>query len=118
MDEQRENELRKIAELAAETAAEKVVKVAAEAERERLRTAATTADQVTVTAAHAASTLAESTKLDLGYIKEDLKEIKLRLDSKFVSIEVFAPIKALVYGQVALILIGVVGALLAMVLQK
>src|SRR5664280_2439331 len=118
MEEQRETELRKIAELAAQTAAEKVVKVAAVAERERQQTAATVADQVTLTAAHAANALAESTKIDLGYIKEAIEEIKVRLDNKYVTLELFAPIKALVYGQVALILVAVIGGLLAMVLRK
>lgn len=107
MDEQRENELRKIAELAAQSAAETVVRVAAAA-----------ADQVTATAAHAAKALSEATKVDLQYIKDDLKEIKVRLDNKFVTREVFLPIKQIVYGQVALILIAVVGGLLAMVIRK
>ena len=118
MDEQREIELRKIADIAAQAAADKVVKVAAVAERERQQTAATVADQVTQVAAHAANSLAEATKIDLGYIKEAIEEIKIRLDNKYVTLELFAPIKALVYGQVALVLIGVVGGLLTLVLRK
>ena len=118
IEETREIELRKIADVAAQFAAEKVLKVAAAESAARLATAANAADQLTLTAAHAASALAESTKIDLGYIKEAIEEIKLRLDNKFVTLELFAPIKALVYGQVALILIGVVGGLLALVIRK
>lgn len=99
-------------------AAERVVQVAASVEREKQQTAATVADQLTLTAAHAAQALSEATKVDLGYIREELKEIKLRLDSKFVTKEIFDPIKQIVYGQVALILIAVVGGLLTLVLRK
>ena len=107
MEDSRDVELRKIAELAAQSAAETVVRVAAAA-----------ADQVTLTAAHAAQALSEATKIDLGYIKEELKDIKSRLDNKFVTKEIFDPIRKIVYGQVALVLIAVVGGLLAMVLKK
>ena len=118
MDEQREGELRKIADLAASAAAEKVVRVAGAAERERLQTAADAAAQLTLTASHTANALSEATKIDLQYIKDDLKEIKLRLDNKFVSLEIFEPVRRLVYGQVALILIAVVGGLLTMIIRK
>lgn len=99
-------------------AAERVVQVAASAEREKQQTAATAADQLTLTAAHAAKALSEATKVDLGYIREELKEIKLRLDSKFVTKEIFDPVKQIVYGQVVLILVAVVGGLLTLVLRK
>jgi Cu/Ag efflux protein CusF len=118
IDETREIELRKIADVAAQLAAEKVLKVAAAESASRLATAAAAADQLTLTAAHAAQSLSEATKIDLGYIREELQEIKTRLDNKYVTLELFSPIKALVYGQVALILIGVVGGLLALVLRK
>jgi len=106
-DLQREDELRRIADLAAQSAAETVVRVAAAA-----------ADQVTLNAVHAAQALSEATKIDLGYIKAELADIKVRLDSKFVTIECFEPIKSIVYGQVALILIAVVGGVLAMIIRK
>lgn len=99
-------------------AAERVVQVAASAEREKQQIAANAADQLTLTAAHAAQTLSEATKVDLGYIREELKEIKKRLDDKFVTKEIFDPIRKIVYGQVVLVLIAVVGALLTLVLRK
>ena len=120
----REEEFRRVAELAAQAAAETVVRVAADA-----------AAQVAATAAHAAHALSETTMLDLQYIKKDLAEIKTRLDSKFVTIEAFNPIKTLVetkfvstdvfdpirrlvYGQVALALVAVAVAVLSMVIRK
>ena len=104
MDGQRDSELKKVAEQAA---AEAVLRVAANA-----------AEQVALTATHVARALSEVTKVDLGYIKKELEEIKLRLDNKYVTIDVFQPIKNVVYGQVALILIAVVGGLLAMIMKK
>lgn len=55
---------------------------------------------------------------DVGYIKEELKEIKTQVSSHYVSKEEFEPIKKIVYGLVALILIGVVGGVLSLVVVK
>jgi len=101
-DQMRAEELQHIAA----TVAAQVAHVAAEA-----------AAQVAATAAQAARVLAETTKVDLGYIKQDLEEIKCRLDSKFVSVEAFEPVRRIVYGMIGLILVGVVGGLLALVLK-
>lgn len=49
---------------------------------------------------------------------ERLKEIKDRLDTKFVTVEAFTPVRNVVYGLVSLILVAIVGALLAVVIQK
>jgi hypothetical protein len=54
----------------------------------------------------------------MQYIKADLKEIKDRLANKYVTCDVFDPIRNLVYGLVGLILVAVVGGVLAMVLKK
>lgn len=108
--EEREGELRRVADLAAKSAAERVVRVAEAA-----------ATQVASTAMQAAHVLAEGTRVDLCYIKDALREIKddLRgLDSKFVSAATFDPVKKLVYGQVVVILLAVVGAILALVIRK
>lgn len=118
MDEQRDIELTKVADEAAERAAKKVLDVATAESAARIATAAAAADQLTLTAAHAAQTLSEATRVDLGYIREELKEIKCRLDNKYVTLELFDPIRRIVYGQVALVLIAVIGGLLAMVLRK
>ena len=57
----------------------------------------------------------------IEYMRSDIKEIKdkldNKLDNKYVSKEEFITVKTIVYGQVALILIAVVGALLALVLK-
>ncbi len=100
--EQRDDELKRIAAM---TAAE-VVRVAASA-----------AEQVANTAANAANVLAESNRIDLGYIKADLREIKERLDSKFVSVESFNPVKNIVYGMVVCILLAVLGGLVQLVVH-
>jgi len=51
-------------------------------------------------------------------IKADVFEIKVKLDSKYVTKEEFDPVKKLVYGVVGLILTTVFGALLALVLLR
>ena len=55
---------------------------------------------------------------DISYIKESLDEIKTSTEKKYVTKEDFDPVKRIVYGLVALILVGVVGALLALVIIK
>jgi hypothetical protein len=47
-----------------------------------------------------------------------LTEIKVRLDTQFVTREVFDPIRNLVYGQVGLILIAVAGYVLSHIFGK
>ena len=104
--ENRDDEIHRVAVAAARAAAEIV------------STAAVAASHVAATAANAATALADSTRVELRNIKEDLQEIKLRLDNKFVSIEAFDPVRKLVHGMVALILIAVVGAILALVIRQ
>lgn len=105
-EQQRQAELDRVAAMAARSAAELV------------NTAAVAAQQVTATAASTAHVLAESTRIDLGYIKADIAEIKGKLDNKFVTREAFEPIKLIVFGLVGLILTSVVGAIVALVLIK
>ena len=54
---------------------------------------------------------------DIRYIQRDVSDIKIKLDSHYVTQEAFEPIKKLVYGVVSLILVAVVGGLLALVLK-
>jgi len=105
-DREREADLKRIARV-----------VAAEV----LATAGAAATNLTNVASQAAQTLAETTKLDLGYIKADIIEIKsllVKMPEKFISIEAFSPVKNLVYGLVGLILTGVFVGLLALLLKK
>ncbi len=70
------------------------------------------------TASEAAATLAATTSQDIQYIKQDINEIKMRLDNKYVSKETFIPVQNLVYGMVGTMLIAVVGGLMALLLNK
>lgn len=54
---------------------------------------------------------------DMGYIKDDIKEIKDIINFRYVSKEEFDPIKKIVYGVVGLLLTAVVVALVALVLK-
>ena len=56
-------------------------------------------------------------KNDLSYIKEKLNEVDQKVSTHYVSKEEFEPIKKIVYGLVSLILIAVVGALVALVVN-
>ena len=90
-----------------EVNAEIIVTIAAKAAAEVVARAAAAALEVSSTAAQAAHTLAETTRLDLAYIKADIREIKNRLDNKYVSLDVFDPVRKLVYGLVGIVLIAV-----------
>ena len=100
---ERDSELRKIAAIVAADLASST---------------AAAASSLAASTAVAAQSLADATRVDLDYIKRDLQDIKDRLDSKFVSLDVFDPIRRLVYGLVALVMMSVVGALLTLVLRK
>jgi len=50
-------------------------------------------------------------------IKEDVKEIKTKLQNNYVTKAEFEPIKKVVYGMVGTMLVGVLGALLVVVLK-
>jgi hypothetical protein len=51
----------------------------------------------------------------IKYIQRDIAEINHKLDDKYVTKETFEPVRNVVYGLVALILIAVVGAIVALV---
>lgn len=55
---------------------------------------------------------------DMKYMRNDVAEIKSRLATGYVTTDEFEPIKKLVYGLVALIMIAVVGAILSLVVTK
>jgi len=54
---------------------------------------------------------------NVEYIKKDIDEIKERLSNNFVVKEEFEPVKKIVYGLVSLVLIAVVGAIVALVVN-
>ena len=51
-------------------------------------------------------------------LRTDVTEIKQKLDSNYVTKEEFSPVRQIVYGIVSLILLGVVGAVLALVVHQ
>lgn len=55
---------------------------------------------------------------DVSYIKEKINAVDQKLSSHYVTKEEFEPIKKIVYGLVSLILIAVVGALVALVVNS
>lgn len=60
----------------------------------------------------------ESIETDIKYIRRDLDKIIEKLDRNYVTKAEFAPVQKIVYGMVALILTGVVVALLALVIRQ
>lgn len=54
---------------------------------------------------------------DLGYIKEKLNAVDYKVSNHYITKEEFEPVKKIVYGLVSLILVAVVGALIALVVQ-
>ena len=52
------------------------------------------------------------------YIENEVKEIKDKLESNYVTMSEFKPIKAIVYGMVAIVLTTVFGALIMLVVKK
>lgn len=55
---------------------------------------------------------------DLNHIKNDVTEVKTKLEENYVTHTEFTPVKNVVYGLVAVILTTVVGALVTLVLIK
>lgn len=56
-------------------------------------------------------------KNDLGYIKEKLNALDEKVSLHYITKEEFNPVKNIVYGVVFLILVAVVGALIALIVQ-
>lgn len=59
----------------------------------------------------------ETIDVKIEYIKQDIHEIKNKLDKNYVTQNEFEPVKRVVYGLVTLILVAVVGALVGLVIQ-
>ena len=54
---------------------------------------------------------------DIDYLKEEVSQLRLSLKDNHVRREEFEPIKKIVYGVVSVLMMGVVGALLAIVIK-
>lgn len=57
-----------------------------------------------------------TTKID--FIQQEVHEIKQKLEADYVTQDQFEPVKKIVYGQVSIILLAVVGAIVALVIRK
>lgn len=104
-------------EMNKDSAAQEATKVAAEVAAEASRTAREVAQR----AAETAAKVAESVLVfgnDLGYIKNDIKEIKDLLSTKYITVEAFDPVKKIVYGLVGITLMSIAGSILAMIITK
>jgi len=55
---------------------------------------------------------------DLEYIKRDISDIKAKMRDDYVTHAEFAPVKQVVFGLVAVILLAVVGAIVALVIKQ
>ena len=56
--------------------------------------------------------------LHIDYIRKDISDIKAKLDKDYVHRSEFEPIQRIVYGVVAVMGISVIGALLALVVNR
>lgn len=54
---------------------------------------------------------------EMKTVKEDVKDIKDKLEKDYVTQDQFTPVKNIAYGLVSTILLAVVGALVALVLK-
>lgn len=57
-------------------------------------------------------------KQDITYIKDNVKDIKTKLESEYVTKDQFEPIKRIVYGVVALMGTAVIIGILNLVINK
>lgn len=53
----------------------------------------------------------------MSYIQADIKDIKEKLDNKYVTVESFSTVRNIVYGMVSLILVSFAGALITLVIR-
>lgn len=54
---------------------------------------------------------------EMKTVKEDVKDIKDKLEKDYITQDQFTPVKNIAYGLVSTILLAVVGALVALVLK-
>jgi hypothetical protein len=57
-------------------------------------------------------------KTKLDYITKELDKIDDKLTENYVTQDQFSPVRNIVFGMVAIILVGIIGALLTLVIRK
>lgn len=55
---------------------------------------------------------------DLSYLKEDIADIKRKMEGDYVTKDQFEPVRKIVYGLVAILLTSVVLAVVALVIKQ
>jgi hypothetical protein len=58
---------------------------------------------------------AENLALHIQYIRKDLRELCLKLDTKYVTKQEFTPVRLIAYGLVSVLLVAVISALIGKV---
>lgn len=101
------------AQMVNETREEELQRVAAIAAAEVVRIMSTVPQQMPTAAAIAA----ESMRKDVESIKEDVGEIKAKLENHYVSVEQFEPVKRIVYFVLGVFGVAVVGAIVKLVVR-
>ena len=94
-------------------------------------TAVTEAAKLNAAAVAESARATDHLRLDIDYMKKDIGEIKVKLDSHYVTKEEFdtiknnhvtkeqfGPVKNIVYGMVGTVLLAVLGALIALVVIR
>lgn len=93
----------------------RIISAAAE---DAIKVVAKAAQEAVITLAAAATAATAVVNLDIGRIKDDVKEIKAMLDAKYVTKEAFNPVKIITYGMTSIALVGVVGAVVSLVIIR
>lgn len=55
---------------------------------------------------------------DIKYIREDILDIKRKLENEYITRQEFDPVKKIVYGIIGVVLTGVLGSLLGLIILK
>lgn len=96
-------------------------RVAREVAAEAVKVAQGVAAQAVETATKVAEIASETSKSmvvfakDIEYIKLDVKDIKDKLDNKYVTVEAFAPVRNIVYGLMATLGFATLAALFKLI---
>lgn len=98
-----------------ETAAVELVSKAAVVAKELISEATRTADKLLRDSSVVTDFKVMSN--DLKYIREDITEIKKKLDNNYVTIDQFAPVRNVVYGLVGILGVATIGAILNLILK-
>lgn len=98
--------------------AEQNKRIISQAAEDAILVVAKAAQEAVITLAAAATAATSVVNADISRIKDDVKEIKIMLDAKYVTKEAFNPVKIITYGMTSIALITVVGAIVSLVIVR